>query len=161
MTPGAGRSPGGGNGNPLHYSCLENPMDRGAWWATVRGVEKSRTQLKRLSTQHTCADMCVCMCLCVYLCICTCVCVFICVFCVCLCTYICVRVCAQAHVGFYFSISSSPSWAPLCPASPIHCLPGRTTPSPRAASQSLQSGLLISPPTTWKAQQLAGEGRGR
>jgi len=39
--PESGRSPGGGNGNPLQYSCLENPMDRGAWWATVHGVAKS------------------------------------------------------------------------------------------------------------------------
>ena len=39
--PGPGRSPGGGNGNPLQYSCLENPMDRGAWRATVHGVTKS------------------------------------------------------------------------------------------------------------------------
>ena len=45
-----GRSPGGGCGNPLQYSCLGNPMDRGAWWATVHGVAKSRTQLKQLST---------------------------------------------------------------------------------------------------------------
>ena len=37
---GLGRSPGGGNGNPLQYSSLENPMDRGAWWATVHGVTK-------------------------------------------------------------------------------------------------------------------------
>ena len=44
--PGLGRSPGGGNGNPLQYFCLENPMDRGAWWATVHGVAKSQTQLK-------------------------------------------------------------------------------------------------------------------
>ena len=36
--PGSGRSPGEGNGNPLQYSCLENPMDGGAWWATVHGV---------------------------------------------------------------------------------------------------------------------------
>ena len=36
--PGLGRSPGEGNGTPLQYSCLENPMDRGAWWATVHGV---------------------------------------------------------------------------------------------------------------------------
>ena len=43
--PGSGRSPGEGNGNPLQYSCLENPMDRGAWQATVHGVTKSRTQL--------------------------------------------------------------------------------------------------------------------
>ena len=43
--PGSGRSPGEGNGNPLQYSCLENPMDRGARWATVHGVAKSRTQL--------------------------------------------------------------------------------------------------------------------
>ena len=41
--PGWGRSRGGGHGNPLQYSCLENPMDRGAWWATVPGVVKSRT----------------------------------------------------------------------------------------------------------------------
>ena len=43
--PGLGRSPGEGNGNPLQYSCLENPRDQGAWWATVHGVAKSRTQL--------------------------------------------------------------------------------------------------------------------
>ena len=41
--PGSGRSPGEGHGNPLQYSCLENPMDRGAWWATIHGVAKSRT----------------------------------------------------------------------------------------------------------------------
>ena len=39
--PGLGRPPGGGNGNSLQYSCLENPMDRGAWWATVRGIAES------------------------------------------------------------------------------------------------------------------------
>ena len=43
--PGLGRSPGVGNGNPLEYSCLENPMDRGAWQATVHGVSKSQTRL--------------------------------------------------------------------------------------------------------------------
>ena len=43
--PGSGRSPGEGNGNSLQYSCLGNPMDGGAWWATVHGVAKSRTQL--------------------------------------------------------------------------------------------------------------------
>ena len=43
---GSRRSPGEGNGNPLQYSCLENPMDRGAWWATVDGAAKSRTQLR-------------------------------------------------------------------------------------------------------------------
>ena len=41
--PGSGRSPGVGNCNPLQYSCLENPLDRGAWWATVRGVAESDT----------------------------------------------------------------------------------------------------------------------
>ena len=41
--PGLGRSPGGGHGNPLQYSCLENSMDKGAWWAIVRGVTKSQT----------------------------------------------------------------------------------------------------------------------
>ena len=50
---GSGRSPGGGHGNPLQYSCLENPMDRGAWQATVHRVAKSQTWLKWLST-HAC-----------------------------------------------------------------------------------------------------------
>jgi len=45
--PGLGKSPGEGNGNPLHCPCLENPMDRGAWWATVHGVTKSWTQLSK------------------------------------------------------------------------------------------------------------------
>ena len=45
LIPGLGRSPGGGNSNPLQYSCLENLMDGGAWRATVHGVSKSRTQL--------------------------------------------------------------------------------------------------------------------
>ena len=42
--PWSGKSPGEGNGNPLQYSCLGNPMDQGAWWATVRRVEKDMTQ---------------------------------------------------------------------------------------------------------------------
>ena len=51
LIPGLGRSPGGGYDNPLQYSCLENPTDRGAWWATVHRVRQSRTPLKRLSTR--------------------------------------------------------------------------------------------------------------
>ena len=51
-TPGSGRSPGEGNGNPPQCSCLENPMDREAWWGTAHGVTQSQTQLKQLSTQH-------------------------------------------------------------------------------------------------------------
>ena len=50
LIPGSGSSPGGGLGNPLQYSCLENPMDRGAWWAMVHRVTNFQTQLKRLST---------------------------------------------------------------------------------------------------------------
>ena len=53
--PGLGRCPGGGNGNPLQYSCLENPMDRGALHTTVHGVAKSQTRLKQLST-HACSQ---------------------------------------------------------------------------------------------------------
>ena len=49
--PGLGRSPGEGNGNPLQYSCLENPMNRASWCTTVHGVAKSQTQLKLLSPQ--------------------------------------------------------------------------------------------------------------
>ena len=45
LIPGSGRSPGGGHGNPLQYSRLEKPMDRGDWQATVRGVAKSQTRL--------------------------------------------------------------------------------------------------------------------
>ena len=51
--PGSGRAPEGGHGLPLQHSCLENPMDRGAWWATVHRVAKSRTRLQRLS-KHPC-----------------------------------------------------------------------------------------------------------
>ena len=47
--PGSGRSPGEGNGSPLQYSCLENPMDRGAWWAAARGFAKSQTRLSDLA----------------------------------------------------------------------------------------------------------------
>ena len=47
--PESGRSPGGGHGNPLQYSCLENPLDRGVWQATVHEVTKSQTRLKRLN----------------------------------------------------------------------------------------------------------------
>ena len=54
--PGLGRFPGDGNGNPLQCSCLGNPMDRGAWWATVHGVAKSTTQLSD-------STVCVCVCL--------------------------------------------------------------------------------------------------
>ena len=50
--PGSGRSLGGGNGNPLQYSCLENLMDRGAWWATVHGVTKSQTWLNVHAHMH-------------------------------------------------------------------------------------------------------------
>ena len=51
--PGSGRYPGEGNGNPLQYSCLENPMDSGAWWATVHGVAKSQTRLSELTFTYT------------------------------------------------------------------------------------------------------------
>ena len=47
---GSGRSPGGGHGNPLQHSCLENPMDREAWWATIHGAAKSQAWLNQLST---------------------------------------------------------------------------------------------------------------
>ena len=51
--PGSGRSPGKGNGNPLQYSCLGNPTDRGAWRATVLGVAKSQTRLSDLTITTT------------------------------------------------------------------------------------------------------------
>ena len=52
-TPGLGRPPGVGNGNLIQYSCLENSMDRGAWWAIVHGVAKSQTQLSARTHKHT------------------------------------------------------------------------------------------------------------
>ena len=54
--PGLGRSPGGGHGNPLQYSCMQNFMDRGAWWVIVHRVTKSQTQLKWLS-MHACKQV--------------------------------------------------------------------------------------------------------
>ena len=53
LIPGLGRSPGGGQGNRLQYSCLENATDGGAWWATVPRIAKSRTRLKEIS-MHAC-----------------------------------------------------------------------------------------------------------
>ena len=55
--PGLGRSPGEGNGNPLQYSCLENPMDRGAWWATVPGVTESPTRLSDFTFTFSLPDV--------------------------------------------------------------------------------------------------------
>ena len=52
LIPELGRSPGEGNDNPLQCSCLENPMDRGVWWATDLGVAKSQTRLKQLSMHN-------------------------------------------------------------------------------------------------------------
>ena len=54
--PGLGRSPGEGNGYPLQCSCLENPVDRGAWWATVLGVSKSWTWMSNLITTRCISD---------------------------------------------------------------------------------------------------------
>ena len=76
--PGLGRSPGGGHSNPLQYSCLENPMDRGAWQATVNRVAQSQTQLKWLSTHacehvHVCVNLSVRVTLCVNVPACSCV----------------------------------------------------------------------------------------
>ena len=50
LIPGSGRSSGEGNGNPLQYSCLENPMDGGAWEATVHGVTKNQTELSNFTS---------------------------------------------------------------------------------------------------------------
>ena len=54
LIAGSGRSPGGGHGNPLQYSCLENPMDRGACRTTVHGVAKSQTHGNYLACTHAC-----------------------------------------------------------------------------------------------------------
>ena len=58
LIPGSGRSPGGGHGNPFQYSCLKNPMDRGAWWATVHGVTKSWTWLSTHAHRWVCFCCC-------------------------------------------------------------------------------------------------------
>ena len=73
-----GRFPGGGMATPLQYSCLENPTDRGAWWAAVHGVTESRTQLSDYQFHFHCVcvslhvNMCECLCEWVYLCTCLC-----------------------------------------------------------------------------------------
>ena len=53
LIPGLGKYPGEGNGNPLQYSCLKNPMDGGAWWTTVHGVAESRTRLSDFTLTFT------------------------------------------------------------------------------------------------------------
>ena len=58
LIPGLGKSPGGRDDNPLQYSCLENPMDRGAWWATVHRVTKSQ---RNLMTEHAHQTLNVCL----------------------------------------------------------------------------------------------------
>ena len=58
LIPGLGRSPGEGNGNPLQYSCLENAMERGAWYAIGNGVAKSRTRLSDFTPFHFLSDSC-------------------------------------------------------------------------------------------------------
>ena len=60
MITGSGISPGEGNGNPFQYSCLGNPMDRGAWWATVSGVAKELDMTERLNNNclNTCPFIC-------------------------------------------------------------------------------------------------------
>ena len=65
LIPGLGRSPGEGNGIPLQYSCLENPMDRGAWRATVQGVAKSRTRLSDWAHTDFCYSLAMWYCNCV------------------------------------------------------------------------------------------------
>ena len=57
LTLRSGRSPGGGHGHPLQYSCLENPMHTGAWWATVHGVAQSRPRLSTASQEHVSRDV--------------------------------------------------------------------------------------------------------
>ena len=52
LIPESGRSPGEGNGNPLQHSCLENPMDRGVWWATVHGVTKESDMTEQLNNNY-------------------------------------------------------------------------------------------------------------
>ena len=52
LIPGLGRSPGEGNGSPLQYSCLGNPMDAGVWWPTVHGVAKGQTRLSDFTSVH-------------------------------------------------------------------------------------------------------------
>ena len=59
--PGLGRSPGEGNGNPLQYSCLKNPMDRGAWWTTVHGVAESQTRLSDFTSSVTLNSFPICV----------------------------------------------------------------------------------------------------
>ena len=60
--PGSGRSPGGGNGTPLQYSCLENPMGRGVWWAAVHGVAESQTLLSTHSHTAVCLGQAIAFC---------------------------------------------------------------------------------------------------
>ena len=59
LIPGLGRSPGGRHGNPLQCSCLENPMEKGAWWATVHGVTNSQTDCSDLAHTYALQKVCI------------------------------------------------------------------------------------------------------
>ena len=97
--PGLERSPGGGHGSPLQYSCLENPMGRGALQATVHRVRKSWTQLRQLS-MHTYMCACVCEYMCVYVYMYVYICIYECIHIymylyMCVCVSVCVCVCSN------------------------------------------------------------------
>ena len=67
LIPGLGRCPGGWHGNPLQYSCLENPMDKGAWQATVCWVSKSQTLTHIIACMHPLCNIYMCIFVCVYI----------------------------------------------------------------------------------------------
>ena len=87
--PGSGRLPEEGNGNPLQYSCLENPMDGGAWRAIVRRVAKSQTQFTDFTFTFMYTYICMYVCTHTYICVCVC---------------ICVGICVYIHISIYLSI---------------------------------------------------------
>ena len=77
LIPGSGRSPGGENGSPLQYSCLQNPMDRGVWWAIIPGVAKESDRTEQLKNNIVALEHCVSFCCtvkwfsytCIYMCV--------------------------------------------------------------------------------------------
>ena len=112
--PESGRSSGKGNDYTLQYSCLWNPMGRGAWWATVHGVTSSQKWLSNWAWMHT-GDIyrrfmcvCVCVCMCIYMCVYVCMCIYVCVcmhvyiyVCVCMCIHTCVYACVYVCMCIY------------------------------------------------------------
>ena len=135
LIPGSGRSPGGGHDNPLQYFCLENPMDRGAWWATVHKVAKSQTRLKQLNTHTHLSFFCCCVFFNASF--------YLLIFKLIILLYNIVLVLPYIDMNPPLVYMCSPSWTPLPPPSPSHPSGSSQCTSPKHPVSCIKPGLVI------------------